>query len=93
MKEEFLPLGSIVLLKEAKRYVVVIGYTVVEEGSKDIWDYLGCAYPVGVVDPSKNLLFNKDQIKEVIFTGFRDEDGRKFRKKLAESLNKIKNNV
>ena len=91
MKEDFLPLGSIVLLKEAKRYVVVIGYTVVEEGSKDVWDYLGCAYPVGVVDPTKNLLFNKDQIKEVIFTGFRDEEGRRFRKKLSESLKKIKN--
>ena len=91
MNEDFLPLGSIVLLKDAKRYLVVIGYTVVEEGSKDVWDYLGCAYPIGVVDPTKNLLFNKDQIKEVIFTGFRDEEGRKFRTKLTESLKKIKN--
>lgn len=91
MKEDFLPLGSIVLLKDAKRYVVVIGYTVVEEGSKEVWDYLGCAYPIGVVDPTKNLLFNKDQIKEVIFTGFRDEEGRRFRNKLTESLKKIKN--
>ena len=91
MESDFLPLGSIVLLKDAKRYVVVIGYTVVEEGSKDVWDYLACAYPIGVVDSSKNLLFNKDQIKEVIFTGFRDEEGRKFRNKLSESLKKIKN--
>ena len=91
MKEEFLPLGSIVLLKEAKRYVVVIGYTVVEDGSKDIWDYLGCPYPMGVMDPNKNLLFNRDQIEKVVFTGFRDEDGRKFRKKLTDTLKKIKN--
>lgn len=90
MKDEFLPLGSIVLLKEAKRYVVVIGYAVSENGSKEIWDYLGCAYPIGVVDPNKNLLFNKDQIAKVIFTGFRDEEGRKFRKKLGENLEQIK---
>ena len=91
MNTDFLPLGSIVLLKEAKRSIVIIGYTVVEEGSTKIWDYLGCAYPMGVIDPTKNLLFNKDQIEKVLFTGFIDEEGKEFRTKLTESLKKIKN--
>lgn len=91
MNTDFLPLGSIVLLKEAKRSIVIIGYTVVEEGSTKIWDYLGCAYPMGVIDPTKNLLFNKDQIEKVLFTGFIDEEGKEFRTKLVENLKKIKN--
>ena len=63
MEKEFLPLGSIVLLKDAKRYLVVIGYAVVEEGGQEVWDYLGCAYPIGVISPDKNLLFNNRLLK------------------------------
>ena len=92
MKEnKFLPLGSIVLLKDATRYVVVIGYAVSEENSNEIWDYLGCAYPIGVISPNKNLLFNKDQIEKVIFNGYTDDEGTKFLDTLEESVDKIKN--
>ena len=91
MNRSFLPLGSIVSLKESSRYVVVIGYTVVEEGENKIWDYLGCAYPIGVVDPSKNLLFDHSQIDKVIFRGFSDDEGNKFLNDLEESILKIKN--
>ena len=91
MNQSFLPLGSIVSLKGATRYVVVIGYTVVEEGEQKIWDYLGCAYPIGVVDPSKNLLFDQDQIEKVVFRGFTDLEGIRFLMKLNESVSKLKN--
>lgn len=40
MEHSFLPVGSVVLLKEASRPVIIIGYTVVEEGSNEICDYL-----------------------------------------------------
>ena len=90
MEKEFLPIGSVVLLKEATRKVVIIGYTVIEEGSTEIWDYLGCAYPIGVIGMDKNLLFNRDQIDKVVFKGFLDEEGEKFHKSLIEDLEKIK---
>ena len=90
MSNDFLPVGSVVLLKEATRPVVVIGFAVVEEGSKDIWDYLGCAYPIGVVDPTKNLLFQREQIDKVLFTGYTDEEGKKFLTQLTESVKDIK---
>ena len=35
-----LPLGSVVLLKDAKRYLVVMGYLIIEEGTNKIWDVL-----------------------------------------------------
>ena len=62
MTNDFLPVGSVVLLKEATRPIVVIGYSVVEQGSKKLWDYLGCAYPVGVIGTDKNLLFQREQL-------------------------------
>lgn len=89
--KEFLPVGSVVLLKEATRPVVVIGYMIVEEGQSEIWDYLGCAYPVGVIGNENNLLFQKNQIDKVLHTGFANDEGKQFLKDLEESVTKIKN--
>ena len=92
MNDEYLPVGSVVMLKGATRGIVVIGYSVVEEGKKEIWDYLGCAYPIGVINAENNLLFNKDKIEKVLFKGYTDEEGTKFLQTLKETMNKIKNN-
>ncbi len=87
---EFLPLGSVVLLKTAKRYVVVIGYAPVEEGKHEVWDYLGCAYPIGVIGAKQNLLFNHDNIEKVVHRGFEDDEGKKFLDTLGQEMGKIK---
>lgn len=89
---EFLPIGSVVLLKEAKRKVVIIGFGVVEDGSKVVWDYLGCAYPIGVVSSDSNLLFNRDQIEELVSVGYVDEEGKKFIGELSKNMEMIKKN-
>ena len=90
MKEGYLPVGSVVLLKGAKRGIVVIGYSIIEEGSQEVWDYLGAAYPIGVITSDKNLLFNRDQIEKVLFEGYKDEEGKSFLKALEESMSQIK---
>lgn len=90
MDNKFLPVGSVVLLKDATRPVVVIGYAAVEEGSNEIWDYLGCAYPIGVIGNNGNLLFKRNQIEKILFTGYIDEEGKEFLKQIEESLRKIK---
>ena len=93
MEKEFLPVGSVVLLKEAKRPVVVIGFSVVEKGEKKVWDYLGCAYPIGVVGTDKNLLFQRDQIEKVISRGYEDEDCKKFLKQMGSQYEEIKKSL
>ena len=77
MDKSFLPLGSIVLLKDATRKIVIVGYLVKEESNNKYWDYLGAPYPLGVIDPNKNLLFDREQIDKVVFTGYSDEEGKK----------------
>lgn len=78
-----LPLGSVVLLKDAKRYLVVMGYLIIEEGTNKVWDYMGCAYPIGAISSDAILTFDTNQIEKVIFKGFSDEDGENFRKKVS----------
>ena len=90
MNNKFLPLGSVVLLKDANRPLVIIGYTVVEEGNNRVWDYLGCAYPVGVIGNDKNLLFQKQQIEKVLFIGFSNEEGKQFLTELDTTIEEIK---
>ena len=85
-EKEILPLGSVVLLKDAKRYLVVMGYLMIQEGEDKVWDYMGCAYPVGAVSSETTLMFNRNQIDEVIFEGFSDEEGETFRKKVYDSI-------
>lgn len=85
-KNEILPLGTVVLLKDATRYLVVIGYSIVAQGEDKVWDYLGCPYPVGVVSTNSNLLFDKEQIDKVVHRGFSDEEGEKFRNQISLSI-------
>lgn len=87
---DYLPVGSVVLLKDATKKIVIIGYSVVEEGSTEVWDYLGCVYPIGVIGMDKNLLFNKEQIDKVVFTGYSDEEGDIFMSQLKESMDSFK---
>ena len=61
--KKYLPIGSVVLMKDAKKRVMITGYAVTspETGNK-VWDYIGCLYPEGVISPEKNLLFDHNQI-------------------------------
>jgi len=45
--EKYLPLGSIVLLKGAKKRLMIYGRKQKEADTDEIWDYIGCLYPEG----------------------------------------------
>ena len=87
---KFLPVGSVVRLKGGKMRLVVIGYTPIEKGKEEVWDYLGAIWPMGVITSDKNLLFNRDQVEEVVFEGFSDSAELEFRTKLEKAVDEIK---
>lgn len=89
-KLSFLPLGSVVRLKGGKMRIAVIGYTPIEKGKTEVWDYLGAVWPMGVITSDKNLLFNRDQVEEVIFEGFTDSAEVEFRTKLEKAVEEIR---
>ena len=88
-KLTFLPVGSVVRLKGGERNVIIIGYTPIEAGKTEMWDYLGGMWPTGVITSDRNLLFNRDQIEEVIFEGFTNEVELDFRTKLEDAVSEV----
>ena len=87
MKKEYLPIGSVVLLKGAIKRIMITGFYVKENlGQEKTFDYVGVLYPEGLVQSDKNLVFNDDQIEKVYFEGFRDIEEQKFKEKLYDFI-------
>ena len=89
--KKYLPIGTVCLLKNAKKRVMVTGFAAKgkETGDK-MFDYIGCLYPEGVISSDKNLLFNHDQIDKIFYMGYVDDEQKELMKKLKSYL--IKNN-
>lgn len=80
--KKFLPIGSVVLLKGSKKRVMIIGVKQKQVGTDKIWDYSGCLYPEGVVDPNRLYLFDTEQIERLYFIGLQDGEGLNFLEQL-----------
>ena len=89
MEEKFLPIGTIVLLKGAKKKVMINGYLCSDQKNK-MSDYLGCPFPEGLVSPDLNLLFDHEQIEQIITLGYKDEDYQKLNNSLKNIIEQIK---
>lgn len=59
------PIGTVVLLKNHTKRILIIGYLPKEIGSNEEFDYSGVPFPEGLVDSKKILLFNNNQIGEI----------------------------
>jgi hypothetical protein len=78
--EKYLPIGTVLMLKEAKKRIMIIGYLPVsnKDGEKVIYDYAACLYPEGMISSDKTLLFNHDQIEKIYFIGNNDAETTQF---------------
>ena len=68
--KDLLPVGSIVLLKDATKKLMIIGILQVNQKEKKMYDYLGVPYPEGFISTDKNFLFDHEDINDVIFYGY-----------------------
>lgn len=85
--KRLLPLGSVVLPKNGKRRFMIFGRMQIQEGQDKIWDYAGCLYPEGNIDPQHNFLFDHEDIARIFFIGFQDSEEFSFMKNLSERAN------
>lgn len=93
-REKYLPLGSLVLLKGAKKKVMVIGFMASSNETEDkVFDYMGCMYPEGVLSSDQTLVFNHEQIDQIYYMGYSDEEEKNFKNKIKELENKNQNTV
>lgn len=82
--KELLPIGSIVLLKDGEKRLMVNGIMQSDaDGSGKEYDYLGVLYPEGHIGAQFQYLFNHEDIAEVVFRGYEDEERASFISKLA----------
>lgn len=93
MKEKYLPIGTVVMLKGGKKRVMICGYCMIDEKNQNIvYDYDGCMFPEGVLNSNQALLFNHDQIEKIYFVGLEDQEEKVFVEKLKMTVNATQNN-
>ena len=87
--ERYLPIGTVVILKGAKKRVMIVGFCAVMESNKEkIYDYSGCLYPEGLLSSDQVALFDHEQIETFYHLGLADDEEEKsFKEKLNEVSN------
>lgn len=83
-EDEFLPIGSVVLLEGGNKRIMICGRIQAQAGSDVIYDYSACYYPEGIVDPKSMFFFNRDAIETVYFRGCEDQDELDYRHELDQ---------
>lgn len=75
MFEKMLPIGSVVLLKNAIKKAMIIGYKQISANQPDvIHDYIGVIYPIGSLGNSTQFLFDHNDIQDIVFTGYKNSE-------------------
>ena len=82
---DFLPVGSVVLLKNGEKKLMVCGIKQTEVGgSEKEYDYLGVLYPEGHIGDEFQYLFNAEDIDKVYFRGYENEEREAFLDRLED---------
>ena len=83
-EEVLLPIGSIVVLNEGYKKLMIIGRMQLQGKEEKLWDYLGVLYPEGYLGEGYTFLFNNEDIKEVVFEGYTDLEDEAFKSALKK---------
>ena len=94
---KYLPLGSVVVLKNGWKKLMITGYSAINMDTKNnVYDYIACLYPEGVIQSDYNILFNYEDIKSIFAIGLIDDEQKSFVNKLPDLIGdkeKILNNI
>ena len=85
-----LPIGSVVLLKDSTKKLMIVGLC--QQGASDgkLWEYVGVVFPEGFLSPDKMFLFNGDQIEQLFAIGFQDTEQLVFKEKIDKVMEQLK---
>ena len=92
MIQGVLPIGTVVLLKDGTKRVMIIGVCQRQANVSQevIWDYSGCLYPEGYMGGDQTFLFNGEQIARIFALGYQDEEQFSFKIAADEALAKLR---
>jgi len=85
--KDLLPVGSVVLLRDGEKKLMICGVMQSNAGRpKKDYDYLGVLYPEGYISKNLQFLFNSEDIVQVFFRGYEDNERAEFINKLTDML-------
>lgn len=86
-----LPIGSVVLLKNSTKKLMIIGFAQVSANDPDkVYDYVGCVFPEGFIGPDQTFLFDSHQVEKIFALGYQDEEQMSFKTRVDEALAEIR---
>lgn len=92
--KDLLPIGSVVMLKNAEHALMIFGVMQTDETKKVDYDYIGVLYPEGNMGTESQFLFQHESVEKVLFRGWESEEREEFIAKLEEFYeNPVKDEV
>lgn len=88
--DKYLPIGTIVLLNNGNKKLMIYGRKQIHAQSWKRFDYVACFYPEGNINEKYTFLFNNEYIREVVFRGYEDDDELEFNDKLKNIDRELK---
>ncbi len=89
MYKDLLPIGSVVNVKGAERNLMICGRVVARDGADDVYDYVACLYPEGLIDVSELYFFNHNAVVECLHKGYEAQEELDFREHVLGSLKEV----
>ena len=83
---DLLPIGSVVLLKNAKKKLMIFGVRQTNSKTGQEYDYIGVLYPEGNMGEEIRFLFDHSDIDQIIFKGYDDDERAQFLESLKGYL-------
>ena len=83
--QELLPIGTVVLLKNAEKRVMIFGIKQTStDWNEEEYDYIGVMYPEGYMGGENQFLFNHEDIATIVYTGYEDNERKGFIARLSQ---------
>lgn len=82
-----LPIGSVVLLNDAVKRLMIFGVRQTDNSSGEEYDYIGVLYPEGNIGEEGQFLFNQNDIAQIYFKGYEDKEREEFIERLDKHYN------
>ncbi len=89
MYDDLLPIGSVVLLTGGEVKLMITGRLVTDEAMKDIYDYVGVFYPMGMAADTDQYFFNRDAVQTVYHVGYIDDDELEFHDEVLSQIDEL----
>lgn len=92
MKKDLLPIGSVVILNDGTKKVMITGYASKSADDDRVYDYSGCIFPEGIME-NVYCLFDTSDIKELFFEGYKCDEFEEYTGKMDSVLSASESNL